>query len=191
MAVIGVRISWLMLARNSLFARLAASSSRGALGDADLQLVAGLAQASAGVLDLIEHGVESVVEHPQFVAAGVFHADRVVVFAGDPPHRLDEAEDRPRDEALQSPRQRHGHGERNGEHRQGNPEIAPALLAEFAHVHAEVNRTDLVASGGGLVHDVQAIGADKGRAARGATSGIAAAGEWPAGYAANSLPWAS
>ena len=66
----------------------------GALHDAVFQFVAGLPQGVSALLDLIEHGVEAVVEHAQLVVAELLHADRIVVVAGDPPHGLDQPQDR-------------------------------------------------------------------------------------------------
>ena len=77
MAVMGVRISWLMLARNSLLARLAASAASLATWSSAVRSTTRSSNSSraclqgvAALLDLVEHGVEAVVENAQLVAAG-------------------------------------------------------------------------------------------------------------------------
>ena len=85
MPFIGVRISWLMLARNSLLARLASIAlsraaissalSRAQLGrpgfDRPLELAPGCASSVAvALLDLLEHLVEAVDQLADLVAAG-------------------------------------------------------------------------------------------------------------------------
>ena len=101
---IGVRISWLMLARNSLFALFAALGHLGrsrwrddgvrqsafarcqlvrARRDALLQFVLRPLQLRVARLDLPEHVVEGGDQLPDLVVAVGLHAQAVVAFARD------------------------------------------------------------------------------------------------------------
>ena len=85
MPFIGVRISWLMLARNSLLARLAflgavlgreelaveGGQLRGAGRHLAFEALLMVAQHLVAVLDLFEHLVEARDERPDLVAAGL------------------------------------------------------------------------------------------------------------------------
>ena len=136
-----------------------------AIGDAVLQLVAGLLQGVAPLLDLVEHGVETVVQQAEFVVASFLHADRVIVFVGDALHGVDQPLNRLDDKSLQPAGQEHRHGQRRREHRQRDPHEIPNLFPQFAHARAQVDRAYLVAARSELVRNVQAIGADERRAA--------------------------
>ncbi len=54
----------------------------GAFGDAILQFIAGLLQRVPPLLDLVEHGVEAVVENAHLVVAEVLDAHRVIIIRG-------------------------------------------------------------------------------------------------------------
>ena len=111
----GVRISWLMLARNWLLARLALSAtsracsrsawvfSRSAISlrnwavrsrNALFQLVVRLLQRRFGKFDVVEHEVEGQVQAAQLVLGIPARADAVIALLGDPPGGLREVQDR-------------------------------------------------------------------------------------------------
>ena len=97
MPFIGVRISWLMLARNSLLARLAsialsravtrsvfvARSSAVRASTVLLELLLVLQQLAIAVLDLDEHVVEAVDQLADLVVPGRFDAHVVAVLPRD------------------------------------------------------------------------------------------------------------
>ena len=139
----------------------------GPLDDAVLQFIAGLLQGIPPLLDLVEHGVEAVVEHAHLVVAEVLDANRVIVVAGDTLHGFGQPRDRRGEEHLQASRQDQRNRQRNRQHRQGDSYKVPCLLPQLAHARTEINRADLVSSQSDLLGNVQAVGANEGRTACG------------------------
>ena len=86
-AVIGVRISWLMLARNSLFARLAASAVRRAASSCSFKPRSSSLAASSDWLRLSKSAVRSTHHLFQF-AARDFRLAGQVPAAGERHHQL-------------------------------------------------------------------------------------------------------
>ena len=113
MPFIGVRISWLMLARNSLLARLASialsRAAQSAFSPSSAVRASTVAsscswfaqQRQVALLDLVEHLVEAVDQLADLVAAGRLRADVVAALARDDPRDLGQPQQRHRDDALQ------------------------------------------------------------------------------------------
>ena len=118
MPFIGVRISWLMLARNSLFARLPSSARSLAVDklgvdrhelrrsrvDLLLQVRLMVLQLCVALVNLSEHLVETVDQRADLVLAVPFDPDGVRLFVRDRSRRRGEPQDRARNESLQHPR---------------------------------------------------------------------------------------
>ena len=125
MPFIGVRISWLMFARNSLFARLASiARSRavdqflvarlelgGALVHGALEVVLLQQELLIALLDVGQHRVELIDQLADFVVVARGGADVVAAAVAHEPRHLDE----PRDRAEDQPRGRARQAERNPE----------------------------------------------------------------------------
>ena len=119
MPFIGVRISWLMLARNSLLARLASMArSRaddqervrgpqlaGACVDGVLELFLVLDQTAVPLADFDQHVVEAVHELADFVVPGGFDPHVVAMVARHRAGDVGQPQQRRRDDALQPARQ--------------------------------------------------------------------------------------
>ena len=120
MPFIGVRISWLMLARNSLLARLAsmalsraitrsvlvARSSAVRCFDGALELFLVLDQLGIPILDLDEHLVEPVNQLADLVVTGPLDAHIVAMLARDCARGRGQPQERLGNDSLQPGRQR-------------------------------------------------------------------------------------
>ena len=109
----------------------------GAVDDAILQFIAHLLQRIASLFDLVEHGVEAVVENAHLVVTEILDANRVIVVPRDSLHGSGQPRDRRGEKSLQASRQYHGNRQGHRQHGHGDPHEVPNLLAQLAHVRAD------------------------------------------------------
>ena len=162
MPFIGVRISWLMVARKSDFARLAASAAsrasrrswvRSATSCSRLRLCA--SRRTIALPNVAEHRVEAVDQHADFPIARVFERHVVGVVLAHTRHRGDELLQRPRDAALEAPTHHQPDDERD-QSAEGRgcdrPDQAPPQAGSAADQDDLTRRLAAVDDGGGYQH---------------------------------------
>src|SRR5690348_14349901 len=153
MPLMGVRISWLILARNSLLARLPASAASlakyqlliegeqlgGASRDLGFQVVAVLLQSLVPRLDFFQHLVEGCNELAYFVAAAGEGAQAVILVAGDDGGGAHQFDDGLGDQSLQAGGKERGQPQGSGDNGGDNRQITVAAAGEFLQIRFDEN----------------------------------------------------
>src|SRR5690348_16838811 len=148
MPLMGVRISWLILARNSLLARLPASAASlakyqlliegeqlgGASRNFGFQVVAVLLQSLVPGLNFFQHLVEGGNELAYFVAAAGEGAQAVILVAGDDGGGAHEFDDGLGDQALQAGGKERGQPQGSGDNGGHDRQVAVAAAGEFLQI---------------------------------------------------------
>ena len=197
MPFIGVRISWLMLARNSLFARLASIARSRAVTSSSLLVWSSAVRASTvrsrssccseqlliALLDVGQHRVELIDQLADFVVVAGVGADVVAAAVAHQARHLDQPRDRVEDQPRGRARQAERNPERAEQRARGDRREAREPGPDLGRVGLHLDAADDLAVERNRPDDAQAVALEQATASTpgGVASSGAAAGRGDAG----------
>ena len=96
-------------------------------------------QVALGALNLIEHGVEGVVQSAQLILRRFGDAERIVAFAADAFSGFGQPHDRPGNDPLQQRGKRYRRSQRDHHHDRHDPHVLLPLLVQIGQRGANVD----------------------------------------------------